>query len=96
MYQQLIDYIRDKEILLLGFSREGHSTYNFIRRHLPDKHLSIADMREIEIEDENVTLFCGEGYLDAIENAACVLDLLRLEGRRECPCSTFRSPTGWR
>lgn len=73
MYQQLIDYIRDKEILLLGFSREGHSTYNFIRRHLPDKHLSIADMREIEIEDENVTLFCGEGYLDAIENADIVI-----------------------
>ena len=56
MYQQLIDYIRDKEILILGFSREGHSTYNFIRRHLPDKHLSIADMRQIEIGIFEITI----------------------------------------
>ena len=36
---QLIDYIRDKKILILGFGREGKSTYNFIRKYLPDFEL---------------------------------------------------------
>ena len=39
MYQQLIDHLRNKRIVLLGMGREGHSTYNFIRRYLPEQKL---------------------------------------------------------
>ena len=54
MYQQLIDYLKNKRIVLLGMGREGHSTYNFIRRYLPEQKLIIADAKQVEIDDPNV------------------------------------------
>ena len=41
MPQALLDYLAPKKILLLGFGREGRSTYQYIRRHFPEKELSI-------------------------------------------------------
>ena len=66
MFQQLIEYFNERNVLILGFGREGRSTYDIIRRNLPDKHIGIADRRELDITDPNVTLHCGENYLDAI------------------------------
>ena len=37
MYQQLIDHLKNKRIVLLGMGREGHSTYNFIRPICPSR-----------------------------------------------------------
>ena len=51
MFQQLIEYFSNRKVLVLGFGREGRSTYDIIRRHLPEKHIGIADMREIELRD---------------------------------------------
>ena len=73
MFQMLIEYLRERELLILGFGREGRSTYEIIRRNLPDKKIGIADMRQIELDDPNVTLHCGENYLDAIENYETVI-----------------------
>jgi len=67
MFQHLIEYFNSRKVLVLGFGREGRSTYDIIRRHLPEKHIGIADMREIEIADPNVTLHCGKDYLNAIK-----------------------------
>ena len=61
MYQQLIDYLKNKRIVLLGMGREGHSTYNFIRRYLPEQKLIIADAKQVEIDDPNVELLCEIG-----------------------------------
>ena len=66
MFQQLIEYFREPKVLVLGFGREGRSTYEMIRRSLPDKHIGIADIRDVQLNDPNVTLHCGNGYLDAI------------------------------
>ncbi len=60
---QIIDYIKNKKILILGFGREGKSTYSYIRKHLPKKKLSIGDKNKPEIDDENVALIYGEDYL---------------------------------
>ncbi len=73
MFQMLIEYLRERKVLILGFGREGRSTYDVIRRNLPDKHIGIADMRQIELDDANVTLHCGEDYLDAIEKYETVI-----------------------
>ena len=73
MFQQMIEYLRPARVLILGFGREGRSTYSIIRRHLPDKKIGIADMRPIELDDANVTLHCGENYLDAIEQYDIVI-----------------------
>ena len=66
MFQQLIEYFNERNVLILGFGREGRSTYDVIRRNLPDKHIGIADRRDLDLNDKNVTLHCGENYLDAI------------------------------
>lgn len=73
MFQMLIEYLRERKVLILGFGREGRSTYDIIRRNLPDKKIGIADMRMIELDDPNVTLHCGENYLDAIEEYETVI-----------------------
>lgn len=66
--QKLIDYIKDKKILILGFGREGKSTYNFIRKYLPEKQLTIGDRNSVTIDDVNVSYDCGEDYLDNLGN----------------------------
>ena len=63
---QIIEYIRDKKVLILGFGREGQSTYSYIRKHLPQKVLAIGDKNKPNIDDENVTLVYGEDYLGSL------------------------------
>lgn len=62
----IIDYVKDKKILILGFGREGKSTYNYLRKHLPEKELTIGDRNKPEIDDNNVKIICGEDYLRAL------------------------------
>lgn len=66
--QNLIEYIRDKKILILGFGREGKSTYNFIRKYLPEKELTIGDKNTVTLDDKNVAFDCGDDYLDRLGN----------------------------
>ena len=63
---QIIEYIKDKKILILGFGREGISTYNYIRKHLPEKKITIADKNYVKIEDENTEMICGDDYLNCL------------------------------
>lgn len=67
MCNQLIEFFKDKKILILGYGREGISTYNYIRTYLPKKHIGIADAKNVTIADENVTVYTGENYMDAIK-----------------------------
>ncbi len=62
----IIDYVKDKKILILGFGREGKSTYNYLRKHLPEKMLTIGDRNKPHIEDENINIIYGENYLDCL------------------------------
>ncbi len=62
----IIEYIKNKKILILGFGREGKSTYNYIRKHLPVKELFIGDRNKPEIEDDNVQIIFGEDYLKSL------------------------------
>lgn len=73
MFQELIDFFDKHSVLVLGFGREGRSTYELIRRKLPDKRIGIADIREIEVADSRVDLFCGENYLDALREYEVVV-----------------------
>lgn len=63
---RICEYIKDKKVLILGFGREGKSTYEYIRKHLPDKHLVIADKNKPDITDENVGVVCGDDYLKCL------------------------------
>lgn len=74
MLQKMADFFKDKKVLILGFGREGISTYHFIRDMFPDMPLTIADQRELTvINDKNVTLICGENYLSCINDFDIVM-----------------------
>lgn len=64
MYNQIIDKLRDKNIAILGFGKEGKSTYNFIRRYLSNQKITIIDKKEQVLDDENVNIISGDNYLD--------------------------------
>ena len=64
MYNQIIDKLRDKNIAILGFGKEGKSTYNFIRRYLSNQKIIIIDKKELVLDDNNVNIISGDNYLD--------------------------------
>ena len=66
MLPPVIEFFKDKKVLILGFGREGKSTFNYIRKYLPEKVLGIGDGREQKIEDNFVEYYCGEDYLSHI------------------------------
>ena len=74
MINDLLNYVEDKRILILGFGKEGKSTYNFLRSHFEEKKLFIAD-RDISLLEKNPELMddmdleisVGENYLNGIE-----------------------------
>ncbi len=65
-------FLKSTNILILGFGKEGRSTYSFIRRHFPDIQLVIADLNtEIEsdlilLNDTNIELITGDNYLNSL------------------------------
>ena len=71
MKSGIINELSGKKVLILGFGREGKSTYNFIRTNNIDCILGIADKNDIT--DENIlktgVLFhTGETYLNAMKD----------------------------
>ena len=63
------------KVLILGFGREGKSTYRLIRKYLNDKKLYIADGNEKLLElneelkkDDNIDLILGKSYLDNLDD----------------------------
>lgn len=62
----LIEFFKDKKVLILGFGREGRSTYGLIRKYLPEQPLGIADKNPVSVDDPLVALHCGDDYLDAM------------------------------
>lgn len=74
MLDKLLNFLENKKIIILGYGVEGKSTYNFLRKHFPEKALCIADKKmdllekNIELmEDIYVEVVLGEDYLNGIE-----------------------------
>ena len=74
MIKKLLEYLNDKRILILGFGKEGESTYKLLRKYFPEKNLFIADKNmnllvdKIElVEDPYLEVSLGENYLNGIE-----------------------------
>jgi len=66
--------LKNKKIAILGFGKEGISTYNFIQKFFPDTNIIIADIDELLIEkhpylthNPNIELLTGSNYLKVIE-----------------------------
>lgn len=70
MYMKIINKLKNKNIAILGYGKEGKSTYNFIRKYITDK-LTIIDRNDSLLEnnqelknDPNIDIVVGENYLD--------------------------------
>lgn len=66
MINEICRQLHNKKILILGFGKEGKSTYQFIRKHFPDKELSIYDKKVIEEELPYVIKHCSDSFLELI------------------------------
>lgn len=74
MLNKLLEFLKNKRILILGVGMEGKSTYNFLRRNFPEKELFIAD-QDIKVlekypefmEDMFLEVNVGENYLNGIQ-----------------------------
>lgn len=62
----IVNAIRDKKIVILGFGKEGVSTYRFIRKHFPKMPLTVADgnpnLKTDEFHDSKLKFVTGPGY----------------------------------
>jgi len=68
MIEKILEILnRYENILILGFGREWKTSYNFIRKHLPNKHLTILDENQIwEINDENTDILIEKISIDRL------------------------------
>lgn len=73
MYPKIAEYLRDRTVLLVGFGREGQSSYRYIRQYFPEKPITIADKNAVTVDDPFVTCICGDRYLDCIGDFDLVL-----------------------
>lgn len=71
MKQDIIDFLKDKRILILGYGREGKSALEFIQKNLPDADYAIADQQELELD--GIKTICGENYLEAVQEYDIVI-----------------------
>ncbi|MDR1459856.1 MAG: UDP-N-acetylmuramoyl-L-alanine--D-glutamate ligase [Bacteroidales bacterium] len=74
----IVEKLNKKKILLLGFGREGKSSYRFIRAYLPDVPITIANQSDIADKsvfshDPYTVLLTGENYLDTVNDYDIVL-----------------------
>lgn len=65
--QKIVEFFKGQKIVIVGFGREGVSSYKFIRKHYPKMHLTIADRSPlIHVddfkEDKHLTIVAGEEY----------------------------------
>lgn len=73
MINKIIAKLENKSIVILGFGKEGESTYHFIRKHMGQIPLTIRDQndkikdRDDLKSDPNVTIITGENYLENLE-----------------------------
>ncbi len=61
MFDLILNRLRGKRILILGFGREGRSTLRFLNKYMPDATVAVADKNEMEAVQH-----FGTGYLEAM------------------------------
>ena len=101
MKNKIYEYLKNKgSILILGFGREGKSTYNLIRSIDSNIELGIADLKDITDEevknDSNIKFYIGDNYLDAcykydviIKGPGVIIkDYLPIDVREKITCQT--------
>ena len=78
-----INQLKDKKILILGFSREGMSSYKFLRRHFRNQKIGLADEKSLSQfekeytailkKDKGLELSLGKNYLRVLDKYEVVV-----------------------
>ncbi|MDR1758519.1 MAG: UDP-N-acetylmuramoyl-L-alanine--D-glutamate ligase [Bacteroidales bacterium] len=73
MQSIIIEKLKNRKIIILGFGREGYSSYRFIRRCLPEQELTIADESEVLntdllVGDTRVNVITGPRYCEHLND----------------------------
>ena len=67
----IYNYTAGKSVCILGFGREGRSTYKILSKFCSPASIAIADLNHISRADNNlpdsVELLCGESYQDGLD-----------------------------
>ena len=69
MFDLILNRLRGKRVLILGFGREGRSTLAFMKKYLPENRLSIADKNTTAFANLDLTdveTISGDDYLKAM------------------------------
>ena len=53
-------------VLLLGFGREGQSSYRFLRERFSELKIAISDQRLVDAPDAGVRILSGDDYLSSL------------------------------
>ncbi len=87
---------KKKSVLILGFGREGRSTYRFLKKNYPGLSLAIAD-RDPDIAGERLPVTChlGKDYLKYVSEYDLVIKSpgVKLEGAMQTLPKRFTSQT---
>lgn len=80
MKELLNPLLSNRRLLILGFGKEGQSTFKYIRKHFCDIPVTIADQDPRLVEktgqltkDRNITFQLGAHYLDALQDNMFVI-----------------------
>ena len=69
MRETIKNLVENKKVLILGFGREGQSSYKYIKEIGGYSRLDIADAKELDLGlGENTKLICGDNYLDCLND----------------------------
>ncbi len=65
---KILKELKEKNIIIVGYGREGRDTHKFLRKRFPQKRIGIADLTVKDIDDKRADLFFGEDYLENIND----------------------------
>ena len=64
-------YTEGKKVCILGFGREGKSTYRILEKYCEPESVAIADLNHVDREanglPESIELICGKEYQDCLD-----------------------------
>ena len=66
----ITEFLRDKEIVILGFGKQGKASFNYIRKHFPNKKITISDKNsqiDTSICDDKTYFKLGKDYLKELD-----------------------------
>ena len=68
MFELILNRLRGKRILILGFGREGKSTLRFLQKYMPEAVVAVADKNPME-----GVKHAGDSYLESMYNYDIVI-----------------------